>query len=87
MNDPTQQALTDARIHIAQLQMTVKYLTDGMGRMEERQEQMDAKVDQLLLHISEARGGWRTLMLVGGAATSLGSGITWFLTTLSKVSP
>lgn len=86
MNDPTQQALTDARIHIAQLQMTVKYLTDGMGRMEERQEQMDAKVDQLLLHISEARGGWRTLMLVGGAASSLGGVVTWIVTHFAKAS-
>ena len=38
--------------------------------------QIDLK--QILLTLSEARGGWRALMLVAGIAGAIGSVLTWF---------
>ncbi len=35
------------------------------------------KIDQILTAMHEARGGWRTLMMVGGAAGTAGGFITW----------
>lgn len=77
MNDPTQVALTEARIHIGQLQVEVKHLSQGMYDLQESNDQLTLKVDQVLLALSEARGGWRTLMLVGGAASTAGGLLSW----------
>jgi hypothetical protein len=38
----------------------------------------------VLLTLSEARGGWKTLMFVGGAASSLGAAIAWVIQHLGK---
>lgn len=41
-----------------------------------------ADVQAMRLQMAEARGGWRLMMLLGGAAASLGGGISWALTHL-----
>ena len=84
MNDPMQVALTDARIHIGQLQVEVKYLTNSVAGLQESNEQLTLKLDQVLLALSEARGGWKTLMLVGGAASSLGGLLAWAISHFAK---
>lgn len=35
------------------------------------------------LQMAEAKGGWKVLMLLGGASASLGSAATWALTHLT----
>lgn len=78
MNDPAQQqALTEARIDIGRLQVEVGHLTQGMADLQESNKQLTAKLDQVLLTLSEARGGWKTLMAVGGAASVVGGGLAW----------
>ena len=52
-----------------------------------QQIQMDQKLDQVLARLSEAKGGWRLLMLLGGAAASAGGAITWFLTHTISIGP
>ena len=44
-----------------------------------KQAQMDAKLDLVLDKLSEARGGWRTLMLLGGAGATLGAALPWLI--------
>lgn len=84
MNDPTQQALTEARINIGRLQVQFEHLTLSMHDLQESNEQLTLKVDQVLLALSEARGGWKTLMLVGGAASSAGGLIAWIVSHVFK---
>lgn len=84
MTDPTQRELTEARINIARLQEQVTHLTQGMEDLQESNKQLTVKLDQVLLALSEARGGWRTLMLVGGAASTLGGVATWVFQHFSK---
>lgn len=79
MPDPTQQELTEARINIGRLQVEVGHLTKSMADLQESNQQLTAKLDQVLLTLSEARGGWKTLMLVGGASTTLGGALAWAL--------
>jgi prefoldin subunit 5 len=76
MNDHTQE-LTEARINIGRLQTEVAHLTQSMEDLQESNKQLTAKLDQVLLALSEAKGGWKTLMLVGGAASTLGGFFTW----------
>lgn len=76
MNDP-QKELIEARINIARLQEQVTHLSEGVEVLQESNKELTAKLDQVLLALSEARGGWKTLMLVGGAASTLGGLISW----------
>lgn len=74
---PHQQELTEARINIARLEAEVGHLTAGMA-------DLSAKMDAVLTQLSEAKGGWKTLMLVGGAASSFGAGLSWLLAHVPK---
>jgi hypothetical protein len=73
------EALATARINIARLEVQVGNLTQGMADLQESNQQLTAKLDQVLLTLSEARGGWRTMMIVGGAASSVGAALTWLV--------
>jgi hypothetical protein len=76
--------MTQARIDIARLEVEVSHLTQGMLDLQETNRQQTLKIDQVLLALSEARGGWKTLMLVGGAAATVGGGIAWAISHFSK---
>lgn len=78
------EALATARINIARLEVQVGNLTQGMEGLQESNKELTAKVDQVLLALSEARGGWRTLMLVGGAASSAGAAVAWIVQHFAK---
>jgi hypothetical protein len=43
---------------------------------------MAIRLDALNATLTEARGGWRMLMLLGGAAAALGSLIPWVISHL-----
>jgi hypothetical protein len=73
------EALATARIDIARLEVEVGHLTRSMADLQESNQQLTAKLDQVLLTLSEARGGWKTLMFVGGLASSLGAVMTWVI--------
>jgi hypothetical protein len=60
---------------------------DALKRMLTLQgEQLRQVVDQLHAMnntLSEARGGWRTLLWIGGASASLGGAVSWALNNLA----
>jgi hypothetical protein len=66
-------------IALAQLQVEVTYLKAAVARLDAINTAQSEKLDKVLAQLAEARGGWRTLMLIGGAAGSIGSAITWAL--------
>ena len=45
------------------------------------------KVDAVLDKLSEAKGGWKALMLLGGAGATLGSLITWAASNTLTIGP
>lgn len=71
------EALATARIDIARLEVQVTHLSTSVDGLKASNAQLTLKVDQVLAALSEARGGWRTLMMVGGAASTLGAGLSW----------
>lgn len=50
-------------------------------------ETMSEAVHAMQLQMAEAKGGWRTLVFLGGAAASLGGAISWVLSHLSMKGP
>jgi hypothetical protein len=78
------EALATARINIARLEVQVASLTKGLADVHESNRQLTDKLDQVLITLSEARGGWKTLMVVGGAASTAGALLSWVLQHLPR---
>ncbi|MEH6436706.1 hypothetical protein [Massilia sp. DD77] len=64
-------------IQLAAMSVEVAHLKLAVSDLRSTNAELDRKLDQVLAQLAEARGGWRTLMLIGGAAGSIGSGLTW----------
>lgn len=60
----------------------IKHLQADMDKMVEDMEEIKKAIIEINKTLSEARGGWKVLMMVGGAAGTLGAGIVqvihWF---------
>jgi hypothetical protein len=69
------------------LEGAVAALKTELDSVKDRQVTIDGKLDQVLDKLSEAKGGWRLLMALGGAAATLGGIITWFATHTVTVGP
>ncbi len=69
------------------LEGAVEALKTDIEGVKLRQATMDEKLDQVLSKLGEARGGWKLLMALGGAAATLGGIITWFATHTITVGP
>lgn len=57
----------------------VARLDERIKTMERDMREMSDKLDEVLKTLQEARGGWRTLMWLSGAASALGGAIVWLL--------
>ncbi len=66
-------------IRLAVLENEVLHLRRDSTRNTEMYATLDAKMDSVLSIMSEARGSWKTLLLMGGAAGSLGGLVTWIV--------
>lgn len=69
-------------IQLAAMSVEVAHLKLAVADLRTTNAELDRKVDLVLAQLAEARGGWRTLMLIGGAAGSLGSALTWLISHL-----
>lgn len=72
-------------VEFGELKGAVSALQLQFSDFKTRQAITDQKLDMVLERLSEARGGWRTLLLIGGAASSAGAGLTWLLQHLPRV--
>lgn len=66
-----------AAIDIAILKEQVSTLGRDMVKLEAINKLQNEKLDSVLMRLSEAKGGWRTMMWFGGAAATLGSMLGW----------
>jgi prefoldin subunit 5 len=53
----------------------IKHLQDDMDKMLANMKEMQATLLAIDKTLSEARGGWKVLMLVGGASSVVGAGL------------
>lgn len=70
MIDPVEYGELKGAVNSLQMQVT---------EFKEKQSKMDAKLDIIVNQLAEAKGGWRIMMMIGGAAGSIGAGVTWFV--------
>lgn len=57
----------------------IKHLQDDMDKLVADMKQIKECLGDIKTTLSEARGGWRTLMIVGGASAAIGSLVTSIL--------
>lgn len=67
-NDELQRA-----VELAVLREQFKALNEHVTRLEGRMAGVDVKLDAVLATLTEARGGWKMLMGVGGAGALAGT--------------
>lgn len=79
MTEQSLEALTEARINIAQLQAKVEAQGREIGELKAMVQAMAEQLNQVAGTLTEARGGWRALMLLGGAGAAFGGAFTWIL--------
>lgn len=83
---PALDALAQAQVDIGKLEVEVQNLRDDIIDLKKLVEQLNTQMSKVTAQLSEAKGGWRMLMLLGGAAASLGAGVTWLITHM-KIGP
>ena len=76
---PMHQTDQQTAIAVATVQVEVAHLKAAVADLRATNAQQNEKLDRVLAQLAEAKGGWRTLMLVGGAAGSLGSVASWII--------
>jgi hypothetical protein len=64
----------------AALTVEVAHLKLAVADLRITNAQQNAKLDELLLTLNQARGGWRVLMAVGGAGVGLASAVNYVIT-------
>jgi prefoldin subunit 5 len=55
----------------------IRHLQADMDKMVDDMEEIKKAIIEINKTLSEAKGGWKMLLAVGGAAGVVGSGITW----------
>lgn len=73
-------------VGLALLENEMVHLKVGMSdvkfqnaRQNEKMEEILKMVNNMNQQLAEARGGWKALLLMGGAAGSIGGFITWLI--------
>lgn len=81
MNDVLLQseALTQARVDIAALEVQVSNLSQQLSTVGAALAELTRTVNSMRDQLTEAKGGWRTLMLLGGASATFGGFLVGFL--------
>ena len=55
----------------------IRHLQGDMDKMVEDMEEIKKAIIEINKTLSEAKGGWRVLVGVAGAAGTVGAGLTW----------
>jgi hypothetical protein len=78
-NTLNQEALVQARIDIVALQTQVEHQGREIGELKGVIQILVGKIDNMAATLSEARGGWKFMMALGGAGATFGAFIGWLV--------
>ena len=87
MTEPTHSDEVQRAVELAVLRQQFLTLNAHVSSLEARIQTVDTKLDSVLEKLSEAKGGWRLLMAMGGAAATVGGLLTWFATHSFTIGP
>ena len=62
---------------VAAHDVEIKHLQDDMDRMVKEMAEIKKALNAIDRTLSEAKGGWKTLVVVGGVASSIGAAAAW----------
>mgnify|MGYP002132183722 CR=1 FL=1 len=71
--------ITQDSVQIARLEEQLATVRRDLEAVQTSMGELQQQLGQVLAKLNEAKGGWRVLMLFGGASAALGSAIPWLL--------
>lgn len=71
--------VTRDSIQIARLEEQFSAMRHTLEEMSEVQRETQRQLADMRAQLEQAKGGWRTLMLLGGAASALGAFLSWMV--------
>ena len=57
----------------------IKHIQDDLDQIAAEMKEVRKALSQINTTLSEAKGGWKVLMLIGGAGGTVGAFITWVI--------
>lgn len=87
MSDTNHADEVQRAVELAVLKEQFLALNKHVSDLESRIKTVDEKLDAVLDKLSEAKGGWRLLMAMGGAAATAGGLISWFASHTFTIGP
>ena len=74
-SDPAIQTVRELATHSAD----IRHLQNDMDKMTKDMEEIKDAIREISKTLSEAKGGWKLLLVVGGIGASVATLITWFI--------
>lgn len=71
--------LNKAQQDIVRLETQVEHMSRAIDNLTSMLNEQAKTLAAIQKTLSEARGGWKTLMIVGGAASTLGAVLSWIV--------
>ena len=75
--------MSDEAVQVARLEEKFSAMKSDIERLEAQVVEMSGKLDTVLQALTEAKGGWKTLMAVGGAAAAMATASSWIINHVS----
>lgn len=79
MSELHQEQLSQAHVAIAVLETKVESQAKEIERLTKAIELLAGKLDTVANTLTEARGGWKLMMALGGAGATFGAGLMWLV--------
>jgi hypothetical protein len=74
-DDPAMQTVRELATHSAD----IRHLQTDMDKMTKDMEEIKDAIREISKTLSEAKGGWKLLLIVGGIGASVATFVTWFI--------
>jgi prefoldin subunit 5 len=73
VDDPVMQTVRELATHSAD----IRHLQTDMDKMTKDMEEIKDAIREISKTLSEAKGGWKLLLVVGGIGASVATFVTW----------
>ena len=74
-DDPAMQTVRELATHSAD----IRHLQTDMDKMTKDMEEIKDAIREISKTLSEAKGGWKLLLVVGGIGASIATFVTWVI--------
>jgi len=74
-DDPAMQTVRELATHSAD----IRHLQTDMDKMTKDMEEIKDSLREISKTLSEAKGGWKMFLAVGGAGAAVATLVTWFI--------